>query len=200
MKNQFFLLSIALFLLLTVNLNAQEYKVAMSSGKVIINEVNRVDIEGYSGSEVIIISDEKKSDDKEDSRAKGLKEISASGHTDNTGVGLAAEKDGNELVINQLSRNNKNRYTIKVPNGVAVYYEHSSWEGKTINVKNLSSELEISANYNSIMLENVTGPMSVNTVYGGIDGKLNAAPKNDIMLHSVYKYVDLTIPSGTKGN
>ncbi len=193
------LLTVGLALLAGINLHAQEYTVDMSSGKLIITEVDRVEIEGVSGTQIVFSTEAK--DQEEDERSSGLKEISAMGLSDNTGIGLATEKSGNELTVRQIGRNSDRRYVIKVPKGVSVYYEHSSWEGKTLRIRNLESEIEVSANYNSVELENVTGPMAINTVYGHIDANFSRVnQENAIMLHSVYDHVDVTIPTNTKAS
>lgn len=178
---------------------AQEHTIKMSSGTLMIREVNRVNIVGHSGSNVIITSEGKTT--KKDERADGLKEISAMGYSDNTGIGLAIKKHEDKVYLNQISTSDKNRYTIKVPASVTVNYEHSSWEGKTLNVTDFAGELDVSANYNNIKLVNVTGPMSVNTVFGGIEAIFESGViDNGISLISVYQNVDVTMPSSTKAN
>ncbi len=198
MKKTIFLLTTAFVFLLNFSTQAQEYKLNMSEGKLILNEVDRVEIEGTTGSQVIISTEAREK--KEDDRSKGLKEISASGLSDNTGLGLSVEKDGSTAKVNQVGRNSRH-YTVKIPKGVSVYYEHSSWEGKTLQIRNLQSEIEVSANYNSIELENVTGPMAINTVYGQIDAVFKSAPQSDaVSLHSVYGNVDVSVPASTKAD
>jgi DUF4097 and DUF4098 domain-containing protein YvlB len=198
MKKTIFLLTAAVFTLLTISLTAQDYTLNMSEGKLILNEINRVEIIGTTGSQVIISTEAK--EDQKDERADGLREINASGLSDNTGLGLSVDKEGSSAKVSQVGRNNRN-YVIKVPRGVSVYYEHSSWEGKTLSIRNLQSEIEVSANYCSIELENVTGPMAINTVYGQIDATFEKAPQADaVSLHSVYGNVDVTLPAATKAD
>ena len=50
------LLSLAFGVLLAASANAQEYKVARSTGRLEIREVNNVSIEGHSGSDIIFTS------------------------------------------------------------------------------------------------------------------------------------------------
>ncbi len=199
MKKVTLILSSLLFMIGAVNLSAQEYSVDMSSGKLILSEVDRIEIEGTTGSKVIFSTEAKNK--KTDERASGLREISAGGLTDNTNIGLNAEKSGNELRVNQIGRSSNRRYVIKVPKGVSISYEHSSWEGKTLRIRDLESEIEVSANYNSVELENVSGPMSINTVYGSINATFNQVNQdNSITLHSVYGNVDVSVPTNTKAN
>ena len=140
------LLSIIAIILFSLSANAQEYKVLMSSGKLHIWGVNEVDIVGYNGSEVIISKlggNGKDCDDEDDDRAKGLREINAAGATDNTGVGLSATQNGNELLLEQISNNNDSRFTIKVPKGVIIFYEHSTHNGDLIRLKNIVIIIQI---------------------------------------------------------
>ncbi|MEM7512169.1 MAG: hypothetical protein AAF388_14640 [Bacteroidota bacterium] len=177
---------------------AQEYTTGMSSGKIIIKEVNRVDIIGTSAPTVKVYTEEKKGSQSE--RAKGLREISARGVEDNTGMGLSIEKEGSELTILPVSRSQGRRYTIEVPEGVSVYFEHSSNRGGKIKVRDLASEIEISTNYNSVDLENVTGAAIINTVYGGIDAVFDEVGSEDVILHSVYSFVDVSVPADAKAS
>lgn len=206
---KYLFIPIFITLLCLVNVQAQEaqenkemelkeHKVNMSSGQLIISEVNGVTIEGVSGSQIIIQSESRKPS--EDERAKGLRQISALGLEDNTGMGLSVQKSGNEVKIHSVSKNNGKRYTIKVPSGVAVNYEHSTHMAKKLYIKNTSSEIEVSANYNSVVIENATGPLAINTVYGGIEADFDKISANDATLYSVYSFVDVSVPASAKAS
>ncbi|MFK7773263.1 MAG: DUF4097 family beta strand repeat-containing protein [Saprospiraceae bacterium] len=191
---------IGLILFLTFSVSAQDYKVKMSSGgKVIINKVNKVDIVGHNGTEVIIQGEVRNK--KKDTRASGLRVISGDGTVDNTGLGLSAVKEGNELTIEQVVKNSKGRFTIKIPQGVAVLYEHSTHHGEDLNIKDISGEIEVSAHFNHVKLENVTGPMSINTVHGHIEAVFaNVNQSNPSTIRSSHGWIDVTLPSSTKAN
>ena len=73
-----------------------------------------------------------------------------------------------------MSKRSGPRYEIKVPNSVKVHYEHSTAYGSKLNVKDISSELEISTNHSSVMLENIQGPVTVNTVHGKIEASFSS--------------------------
>lgn len=64
----------------------------------------------------------------------------------------------------------------------------------------MPNEIEVDAQYNSIELENVTGPLTVKTIYGHVDARLDASMKGPVSIVSVYGYVDLAIPVTTKAN
>ncbi len=178
---------------------AQDHTIAMSSGKLSIEEVAKVTIEGHAGANVII---SREGDSHElPERAKGLKMLSASGLTDNTGLGLNVQKDGDVTRVKRVGNKTGKRYIIKVPRSVSVFYEHSHHDGGKLMVTDLESELEVSVNYNSVHLENVSGPMAVNTVYGSIDAIFSSVNQNNsITLYSVYSHVDVSVPTNAKAN
>lgn len=191
---------IGLILFLALSVSAQDYKVKMSAGgKVIISKVNEVDIVGHNGTEVIVMGKSRK--ENEDERANGLRVINGSGKEDNTGLGLSAVKEGNELTIEQISKNTEGRFTIKIPQGVSVLYEHNRHEGDDLNIKDISGEIEVTAHFNDVKLENVTGPMSINTIHGDIEAvfsKVNQS--NPSTIRSSHGFIDVTLPSSTKAN
>lgn len=191
---------IGLILFLALSISAQDYKVKMSAGgKVIISKVNKVDIVGHNGTEVIIQGEQKMRN--KDKRASGLRVINGSGKEDNTGLGLSVIKEGNELTIEQISKNTKGRFTIKIPQGVSVLYEHDSHDGKDLNIKDISGEIEVTAHFNDVKLENVTGPMSINTIHGDIEAVFsNVNQSNPSTIRSSHGFIDVTLPSSTKAN
>ncbi|SJZ35905.1 DUF4097 family beta strand repeat-containing protein [Sediminibacterium ginsengisoli] len=180
-----------------VSVKAQEFKLAKSTGKIVIN-LSSVTVEGYSGNEIIFSSDKEANEN--DDRAKGLRPISGSGLTDNTGLGISVtEKDG-VVEVTQVSAKNA-QIKIKLPKAMSVSYSFSKVmnAGKGI-FKNLESEIDVSVQYNSIQLENVTGPLAVKSVYGGVDVKFGENIKGPISVVSIYGYVDASIPVTTKAN
>lgn len=177
---------------------AQEFKLAKSTGKLEIKEVNEVQIEGYNGNEIIFTSlNFSKENDK---RAAGLKAISAMGLEDNTGIGLSVVDKGNTIEVNQLKRMDGPKVKIMVPKGVSVSFVHTSPYGDDVTFKNVESEIEVSTVHNGVRLENVTGPLTVKTVHGEIEADFNAALKSPLSLISTHGPVDITMPAATKLN
>lgn len=176
---------------------AQEYKLAKSSGKLVIN-LSSVKVEGYNGTEIIFST--AKSEREEDERAKGLRPINGSGVIDNTGLGINVTDKGTTIEVNQVSQRD-GQVKIKVPKGVSVSYAFNKVmnNGKA-TFSNLESELEISVQYNSVELENVTGPVTAKAVYGSIDAKFSDNIKGPISIVSIYGHVDVAIPTSTKAN
>lgn len=176
---------------------AQEFKIAKSTGKLNLH-IGRVTVEGHSGNEIIFSSKDRNKE--EDERAKGLRAINSLGLEDNTGLGInVTEKDG-AVEVYQLKKMNSPDVKILVPKGIIVYFEHESQYGGTAVFKNMENEIEVSANYNSVELENVTGPLTVKAVYGGVDAVFNQNVKGPISIVSIYGHVDVTLPAATKAN
>lgn len=184
-------------LLVTSLAYAQEFKIAKSSGKLNLH-IGRVTVEGHSGNEIIFSSRDRDKD--EDERAKGLRAVNSLGLEDNTGLGInVTEKDG-AVEVYQLKKMNSPDVKILVPKGVIVYFEHESQYGGEAVFKNMENEIEVSCQYNSVELENVTGPLTVKAVYGGVDAVFNQNVKGPISIVSIYGHVDVALPAATKAN
>lgn len=177
---------------------AQEYKLTKSTGKIVIN-LSKATVEGYNGNEILITSSDRRSED--DERAKGLRVINGTGLEDNTGLGVNVADKGNTVEVKQVSRNNNGNITIKVPKGMAVTYNYDKvMDNGKVRLKNIESEIEVSVQYNSVELENVTGPLTIKAVYGSIDAEFGANVKGPLSIVSVYGHVDVTMPTSTKAN
>ncbi len=185
------------FTLITIGaVYAQEYKLAKSSGKLEIKEVNNVTIEGYNGNEIVFSSLD--GSPEKDRRADGLRAVSNMGLEDNTGIGLAVLDKGTTYQVYQLKKMDGPRVKIMVPKGVSIYYSHSSPYGSDVKFKNVESEIEISTVHNGVHLENVSGPMNVKTVHGEIEADFSTNMKSPISITSAHGLIDITIPAATK--
>lgn len=182
-------------LLLTGIVSAQEFKIAKSTGRLEIREVNHVAIEGTTGNEIIFISKDNNRED--DDRAKGLRAISSGGLEDNTGLGLSVVDKGSVIEVRQLKKMDGPNITIKVPKGVTVSFEHDSPHGSDVEFKNVEGEIQVSAVHNSIILTNPTGPVNIKTIHGDIDASFTSVSKT-ISLNSIHGHVDLAIPETAK--
>ncbi|MEX2233762.1 MAG: hypothetical protein WD824_16475 [Cyclobacteriaceae bacterium] len=189
---------LAVGLLLTGSLIAQEFKVSKSTGRLEIREVNNVSIDGYNGNEIVFTSTDNGRDD--DERAKGLRVLSSLGLEDNSGLGLSVLDKGDVVEVQQLKKTDGPDIKIKVPKGVLVSYTHSSPYGDEIEIKNFEGEIQISTVHNGVELTNTSGPTKVKTVHGDIDASLATALKGEVTLESVHGHVDLALPLTTKGN
>ncbi|GHM99413.1 hypothetical protein WSM22_09030 [Cytophagales bacterium WSM2-2] len=179
--------------------SAQEYKVAKSTGRLQIY-LGKVTVEGTTGNEIIFTSNERP-DREKDKRAEGLRAVNSMGLEDNTnGLGVNVSEKGDVVEVRQLKKTNSPDIKILVPKGVIVSYEYESQYGSTVKFRNLENEIEISANYNSVEMENVTGPMTVKSVHGHVEADFSANVKGPISIVSVYGYVDVTLPVAVKAD
>jgi predicted membrane protein len=190
------MMAAALVLICTFSFG-QEYKVAKNSGRLEIF-LGRVEVEGHDGNEIIFTSRDR--DREKDQRAQGLRSVNSLGLEDNTGLGINVTDKGNVVEVRQLKKTSSPEIKIKVPKGMIVSYSHESQYGGTASFRNVTNEIEVSAQYNSIELVNVTGPLTVKTIYGHVDADLNSNIKDPVSIVSVYGYVDVTIPQATKAN
>lgn len=179
-------------------LYAQEYKLAKSTGRLELKELNHVTVEGYNGNEIIFRAEN--GDREKDERAKGLRALSNLGLEDNTGLGLSVVDKGTSYEVQQLKKMEGPEVTIKVPKGVTVSFSHSSPYGSDVEFKNVEGEIEISTLHNSVVLTNVTGPMTVKTVHGNIDAVFNPAIKSPVSIVSMHGHVDVAMPLTTKAD
>jgi hypothetical protein len=102
--------------------------------------------------------------------------------------------------VRQLKKTNSPDVKILVPKGIIVSFAYESQYGGKAKFKNMTNEIEVDAQYNSIELENVTGPLTVKTIYGHVEATMDAAMKGPISIVSIYGYVDVAMPSATKAN
>lgn len=197
MNNRYLILLISA-LMLSGTIHAQEYKVAKSTGSLVINEVNDVSIEGHNGNEIIFSA--RRIDHESDERAKGLRAISTMGLEDNTGIGLSVIDKGETIEVNQLKKMDGPDVTIKVPKGVKVYYTHTSPYGSDLKLKNFDGAVEVSTVHSDIKLTAITGPATIKTIHGDIDASLDASLKSPFSLTSVHGHVDVALPVAIKAN
>lgn len=197
MKNRK-LIATGLALLLAGWASAQDFKVAKNTGRLEIM-IGRVTVEGHNGNEIIFSSKDHRDKD-EDERAAGLRAINGMGLDDNTGLGINVTDKGNVVEVRQLKKMDSPDVKILVPKGVIVSFSHQSQYGGEVKFKNMENEIEISASYNSIELENITGPLTAKTVYGHIEADFSQNVKGPLSIVSIYGYVDVTLPLTTKAN
>jgi hypothetical protein len=193
-------LTLVFLMMITGGLFGQEYKVAKSTGRLEIREVNNVSIEGYNGNEIVFTAKNHDHND-DDGRSKGLRAISSLGLEDNTGgLGLSVLDKGNVIEIQQLKKTDGPDVKIMVPKGITISYTHSSPYGDEIEIKNFEGAIEISTVHNGVVLTNTTGPLSIKTVHGDIEASLPATVKTGAVLESVHGHVDVSLPMDTKAS
>lgn len=198
MKRMRYFLPILFALLAVHRSSAQEYKVAVDTkdAKLVLEDFNSdLPIEGYSGNEILVSTTSGKWETPE--RAKGLKPIYGGG-TDNTGIGLFMEKEGNKVTLRCLVPFTKHSaYKLKVPENIALSI-HRSCErtGETV-IQNIKGEIEFDGCHR-IELKNVTGPLVVSTISGGVDVVFTTISKDKpISLATISGAVDVTLPANS---
>ena len=189
------LLKLCLALTITGSLNAQDYKIQAQNSKegklTLIEFPGDLPIEGYSGNEIIISSDQAM---KTPERAKGLKPIYAEGE-DNTGMGISVEKNGNQITLKCLFPIYKRaKYKIRVPDNFSLKIESSCGKSGEISIENIKNEVEIK-NCQGIKLKNVSGPLVLSTISGDISVAFSELSKDKpISIAAISGDVDVTIP------
>ena len=190
-------IAIALFIAITATASssAQDYTQSLQGvSKVKINSVSGVKIKAHSNNELRIIGSERKTPEK----AKGLKAVYAGG-SDNTGIGVYVQKEGETLLI----RNLKNMYSavleVFLPKNINIIVERSNLGDASFD--GFSSEIEVTTNVGNIKFNNVTGPIVAKTATGEINvvfDKVNQG--SPISLVSATGAIDVSLPSGTPAN
>jgi lia operon protein LiaG len=179
---------------------AQEYKVQVENskaGKLILNDFGGdFPVEGYSGNEIIITSSSARFT-KTPERAKGLKAVYPMG-TDNTGIGLKLEKNGNIITVQcLLPITQREVYKIKVPNNFALDIKSECGLSGNISIRNINNEVEIN-NCKSIDLKAVSGPLVLSTINGDINVVFNDLNKDKpTSIATISGSIDITLPAKT---
>lgn len=199
MKKMKYIAALALTILLIASgaVRAQQFKIPVENikdGRLNLDEfIGDLTVEGYSGNEILITGTSEHFETPE--RAKGLKPVYAEG-TDNTGLALSMEKDGNKVTLRcLLSMVQSGTYKIKVPDNLALKISRncSRWGGTTI--ANMKNEIEFNGCH-EITLKSVTGPLVISTIDGNVDVVFSEISKDKpISLASVSGEVDVTIPA-----
>lgn len=196
MKEKIYACALTLLFLYVGNLNAQDYKVAVQNSKegklALLDFSNDIPVEGYSGNEIIISSDRKSTNPQ---RAKGLQPIYSAG-TDNTGIGLYVEKNGNQLTIRcLLPITQRANYKIKVPDNFKLEIESECGKGGAVTIANMNNDIEIK-NCHNIDLKNVGGSIVASTISGDVEINVTEISKEKpISLATISGEIDITIPA-----
>lgn len=177
---------------------AQEYTITVENPKD-----SRLSLASFSGSLIIeavpgnkiIFTSPDAEDLKTPERAKGLKPVYPAG-TDNTGIGLSVEKQGNDIVVNCLIPfTNSTDYTLKVPENMAMKIVSQCQNSTDIEITGMKSELEIQ-NCQNISLKNVTGPLVLSTISGNIEVTFGSITVGKpFAINSVSGEIDITLPA-----
>jgi len=194
---------ITLILFLSAGLlSAQEFKMTVQNskdGRLILKDFNgKLPVTGYNGNDIIITGTGEKYEVPE--KAKGLKAIYPSG-TDNTGLGLDVQKNGNQITITCLIPfTREGEFQIRVPENFALEFESGCERNNEISVTNTKNEIDIK-NCHDINLKDVTGPLILSTISGNIDITFSSInPDKPFSVTSISGDIDITLPVKTATN
>jgi len=177
--------------------SAQEFKVPVENTKegklTLLDFLGDLPIEGYNGNEIVITSTHGRFEAPE--RAKGLKPIYGGG-TDNTGIGLLMEKNGNSVTLRCLVPFTQSAsYRIKVPESLALKIEKDCPRDGETTIQNMKNEVEYNGCH-EINLKNVTGPLVISTISGGVNVVFSEINKDKpISISAISGEVDVTLPA-----
>ena len=186
-----------LSLTLPFTIRAQEFRISKNSGRLELN-IGRVTVEGHDGNDIIFSGRNKRSE--KDERAEGLRVVNSLGLQDNTGLGIHVADKGNIIQVSQLKQTHSPDIKVLVPKGVIVSFKYDSQYGGEVKFANLTNEIEVSAEYNSIELDEVTGPLTIETTYGSVTANFKTPINDPISIVSIYGFVDVTLPQATKAD
>jgi len=197
MKTKIIFVFTLLFIFTGKMILAQDYKIPVENANEATLRLSdfsgKMTIVGYSGNEIIVAPAEKVGPPPE--RAKGLKPVFSNG-TDNTGIGLNVEKEGNQVRIKNLLPFTKQvEFTLQVPENMALSVSSGCENNNDIYISKMKDEIEIQTCH-SINLQQVTGPLVLTTIAGNIDisfGTVNTA--KPFAINSISGEIDITIPS-----
>jgi hypothetical protein len=176
---------------------AQEYKIPVENtkdGKLVLDDFSGdMPIEGYSGTEIIISPVGGRFETPE--QAKGLKPVYASG-TDNTGIGVYMEKNGNRITLRcLLPFTKRSSYRIRVPENLALEIERDCARTGLTTISDIKNEIDFKGCH-SIELKNVSGPLVISTISGGVNVIFSEISKDkSISLATVSGEIDVTLPA-----
>ncbi|HLX66376.1 MAG TPA: hypothetical protein VKR41_05250, partial [Puia sp.] len=141
MNTMKYVIPFLLLVCITGRLSAQEFKVTVENtkdGQLALDDFpGDFTVEGYSGTEIVVTSDG--GDFAPPERAKGLKPVYGGG-TDNTGMALYMEKNGNKVSFRCLLPIQKSAtYHIKVPENLALKIHQECSRSGTTTIQNMKN-------------------------------------------------------------
>jgi len=181
---------------------AQEFKIQVENnkdGKLILDDFNgELPIEGYSGNEIVINPTSGRFETPE--QAKGLKPVYASG-TDNTGIGVYMEKNGNRITLRcLLPFTKRGSYRIRVPENLAIEIERDCAGSGLTTISNIRNEIDFKGCHD-IDLKNVSGPLVISTISGSVNVAFSELSKDkSISIATVSGSLDVTLPAKASFN
>jgi len=178
--------------IIALSANAQEYTHSLEGVEwVKIESRANVTVKTHSSKELLIKGG---SHSGIPDRAKGLKLVGENG-TDNTDVGYYVIKEGNNLIVRNLKKSERSEIYLPASQNISVI---TNWHGD-IEIIGFLGEIEASARLNgSVRVEDVSGPLTANTLNGTIDVVFSKVSQSSpITVYSTNGALDITVPTST---
>ncbi len=127
-------------------------------------------------------------------RAKGLKLVGEEGK-DNTDVGFYVIKEGSTLIVKNLRRSKKAEIYLPASQNISVT---TNWNGG-IKIDGFKGEVEANSRLNgSVVIENVSGPLTANSLNGQIDVVFSkVSQESPITIYSTNGALDIAMQGNT---
>lgn len=184
-------------LFLPENFKEVTYSIPFETGTLELNFAPD-SIEAYDGKDIVLKTLVEK---EEQEMVDGLVLVNNNGEADNTRMRLRVEKNvyGNLLSISEMDMQGVTGVKVIVPKAVKIILKYNStYQNEKITLMNLSSELDVAVRFNPITIKNITGPITINSMYGKIDAIFDKEPSMPVSLVSSYGDVSVNIPSSSK--
>lgn len=200
-----------ILIFIAFSMNAQKtYEVNFSKGLLYLKNVNGVSVEAYDGQNIIFETNNDVDRDngcnncnhKKSDKSKGLRLINGVGESDNTGLGLKVVEEDGVLKVTQIINSFECiDAKIKVPHGVAIKYKNNNVSACDFSALGIRAELEISQSYSDIDLTDVTGPLTIQSIYGDVDIKCGTVYQDGALaINATYGDIDISLPRETPAN
>ncbi len=179
------------------NFKEVTYSIPFATGTLELNFAPD-SIIAYDGKEIVLKSWVEK---EEQEMVDGLVLVNSNGEADNTGMGLKVEKKASAdfISIAELDMYGVRGVKIMIPQSVKLILKYNStYQNEKITLSNLKSELDVAVRFNPILIKNVTGPVTINSMYGKIEAFFEAEPVKPVSLISSYGDVSVNMPSASK--
>ncbi|KAA1243643.1 DUF4097 family beta strand repeat-containing protein [Aquimarina sp. RZ0] len=177
-------------------ISAQDYTKSLQGiKKVKIYSATEVTLKAHNKNDLRIIGGEHI---KTPEKAKGLKAV-YSGGSDNTGLGVSVEREGDVLTVTNLRNIHGPHLDIFVSKSVNILIENTRIG--SVNIAGFSSEIEAKTNVGHIIIKDVTGPIVAKSSTGEINIIFNTISQSSpISIVSSTGDVDVSMPSSTPAN
>ncbi len=141
-------------------------------------------------------------------RKKGLKKLGKKEENKEFGIYFTIEQKDGELIFKDNNQglfvmHSDESYEIMIPNSIKLNWNTSGSSGQTVfyshkasSLSDFNGEVEISSSLNNLKLNDVIGPVSINTIGGNVT--ITFDKKTPKQLYSIYSnngFIDITLPT-----